>query len=96
MPKHSQDIPENFAEYERTLARAIGERIRQRRVYLQLRQENIRTKMELEGVYISRTQFSRIESGQSLPKASEIIALAAVLRISYSWLLLGHKEDIQG
>jgi transcriptional regulator with XRE-family HTH domain len=40
-------------------------------------------------VAVTRTQFSRIENGDSLLSAAEVIALAAVLAMSYDWLLDG-------
>lgn len=93
MPKQRQDVPEDFTEYEQILARSIGQRIKQRRKNLNLSQENVRAKMELASVYITRTQFSRIESGKSLPKASEIIALTFALQVPCSWLLLGDEDN---
>lgn len=89
MPKRSQDIPEEYTEYEHALAQAIGARIRLRRRQLKLTQENARIKMELESVRISRARFSRIELGEYLPDAAEILALAVALDVSYRWLLTG-------
>ncbi|MBA3468219.1 MAG: helix-turn-helix transcriptional regulator [Herpetosiphonaceae bacterium] len=52
-----------------------------------LTQEIIRVRIELHDVYISRTQYSRIEVGDSILKATEVIALAEVLGRSCDWLL---------
>src|SRR5262245_12290168 len=79
MPKRSQNVPETYSVYERTLAQAIGQRLRQRRRQLGLLQQQVRDQLEAEQVYISRTQYSRIETGESLLRASEIIALVRVL-----------------
>ena len=93
MPRRTEDLPEEYAAYRQALARAIGDRMRQRRRQLGLSQVHVRSQMELESVHISRTQFSRIEAGESLPDAAEIIALAKVLRVSYHWLLGTHEEE---
>ena len=89
MPKRIQDLPEEYLSSQRTLARAIGARVRLRRNELDLTQEHLRARMELEQVFISRTQYSRIENGEALPNASELIVLHAVLDVSFDWLLLG-------
>ena len=95
MPKRSEGVPEEYAEYRQALAGAIGGRIRARRLQLKLSQESVRVQMELEHVYVSRAQFSRVEIGESLPNAAEIIALVKVLQISCSWLLWGNEESIR-
>ncbi|MBK9714548.1 MAG: helix-turn-helix transcriptional regulator [Kouleothrix sp.] len=89
MPKRMQDLPEEYLSTQRELARAIGARVRVRRVELDLTQEQLRVRMELEQVYISRTQYSRIENGETLPNAAELIALRAILDVPFDWLLLG-------
>lgn len=93
MPKRMQDIPEEYLFRQRALAQAIGERVRQRRVELHLTQEQLRARMELEQAYMSRTQYSRIENGDALPNVSELIALRAVLGVSFEWLLLGENRE---
>lgn len=40
-------------------------------------------------VAVTRTQFNRIELGDSLLSAAEVFALAAALAVSYDWLLDG-------
>lgn len=94
MPKQSQDVPEEYTEYEKALAQAIGARIRQRRRQLKLTQEYVRIKMELESVHVSRARFSRIEIGAALPDAAEILGLTVALEVSYSWLLRGREEGL--
>ena len=89
MPKRMQDLPEEYLSSQRALARAIGARVRVRREELDLTQEQLRARMELEQVFISRTQYSRIENGDALPDAAELIALRAILDVSFDWLLLG-------
>ena len=67
-------------------------KLKRRRQQQRLRQEHLRTQMELENVYVSRARFSRIETGESLPNAAEIIALVNVLQVSYGWLLAPAEE----
>ncbi len=89
MPKRMQDLPEEYLTRQRALAQAIGARIRVRRGELNLTQDHLRARMELEFVAISRTQYSRIENGETLPNAAELIALRAILDVSFEWLMLG-------
>jgi transcriptional regulator with XRE-family HTH domain len=93
MPKRMQDLPEEYLIHQRALARAIGARVRLRREDLDLTQEHVRARLELEQVFISRTQYSRIEIGDALPDAAELIALCAILDVSFDWLLLGDKRE---
>lgn len=92
MPRRGEGIPEDYEAYKQAAGSAIGARIRLRRTQLGMSQESVRAQMELENVYLSRAQFSRIEIGVSLPDAVEIIALVKVLQISCSWLLFGDTE----
>lgn len=91
MPRPKQDIPDEYLEHERELARQIGERIRRRRRELGLSQKNLREKLELASVYVTRPQFSRMELGQRLPNAAEVIGLSEALGVSCNWLLLGRE-----
>jgi len=93
MPKRIQGLPEEYPSSQRALAQAIGARVRLRRSQLDLTQEQLRARMELEQVFISRTQYSRIENGEVLPNAAELIALRAILDVPFDWLLLGEKRD---
>ncbi len=92
MPRRTEDLPEAYAAYTRALTQAIGGRVRTRRQQLHLSQEQVRTRMQVESVYVSRAQFSRIELGASLPNAAEIVALVKVLQVSYGWLLTADDE----
>lgn len=93
MPKRMQDLPAEYLSVQRALAQAIGARVRLRRSELELTQEHVRARMELTQVFVSRTQYSRIENGEALPDAAELIALHAILGVSFDWLLLGDKGD---
>lgn len=92
MPRRTQGLPEHFRQHEELVAKAIGERIRQRRTQLDLTQDDLLARVEVNEVHISRTQFSRIENGHLLANAAEIVALAAALNVTCGWLLLGHEE----
>ncbi|MBC8160414.1 MAG: helix-turn-helix transcriptional regulator [Roseiflexaceae bacterium] len=89
MPNRIQDLPEEYLSRQRALARAIGARVRLRRSELDLTQEHLRARLEFDHVFISRTQYSRIENGDALPNAAELIALRAILDVPFDWLLLG-------
>ena len=89
MPKRIQDLPEEYLSHQRALARALGARVRVRREEMELTQEQLRARMELAQVFVSRTQYSRIENGEALPDAAELIALRVTLNVTFDWLLLG-------
>jgi transcriptional regulator with XRE-family HTH domain len=92
MPKRIQDLPEEYISHQRALAQALGARVRVRREGLGLTQDQLRARMELALVFISRTQYSRIENGEVLPDAAAIIALRATLDLTFDWLLLGEGQ----
>lgn len=92
MPRRSEGIPEEFVAYKAALRSAIGARIRTRRLELDLSQEVLRARMELENAYISSGQMSRIETGESLPTLIDLIALIKVLQVSCNWLLFGDED----
>lgn len=87
MPKQLRNLTEQSLIHEHALAEVIGMRIRHRRRELGLTQADLRERMEGEHVMISRTQYSRIENGDSLPNAAEIIALHKVLHVPTDWIL---------
>lgn len=66
----------------------IGERIKAKREELGLSQLEL---AELSG-YKSKTTISKLESGQRLPKQSQIKAISAALHVRPSWLM-GWGED---
>ena len=92
MPRRMQDLPEEYLATQHDLARAIGARLRVRRSDLDLTQDQLRARLELDLVFVSRTQYSRIETGDVLPNAAELIALRAILDVSLDWLLLGEDR----
>jgi transcriptional regulator with XRE-family HTH domain len=49
-------------------------------------------RMEAEQIHVTRSQSSRIENGEILPDAGELIILKLVLDVSYQWLLEGNGE----
>ena len=42
---------------------------------------------------MSQMQYSRIENGDSLLNAAEVVALATALEVSYKWLLEGKEAS---
>jgi transcriptional regulator with XRE-family HTH domain len=93
MPRRIRDLPAEYQSHQRALAETIGARVRARRAALDLTQEQLRARMELAHVFVSRAQYSRIENGEALPDAAELIALHSILNISFDWLLLGAERD---
>ena len=89
MPKRAKNHPVAYTDYEREIAEAMGTRLHTRRKELQLTQEQVRERMAAAHILITRTQFSRIENGDSLLYATELIAIATALDMSYQWLLDG-------
>jgi transcriptional regulator with XRE-family HTH domain len=49
--------------------------------------------VQLEGINITRSQYSRLEHGLSLPNAAEIIAIASAFEVPYAWLLQGETKS---
>jgi len=93
MPKRPKHVPRPYVAYKKKLAKEIGVRIRRRRLELKLSQTNLRDKLQLESVIITRSQHSRLERGERLPLASEIIGLCRVLDVSSDWLLTAEKRS---
>jgi transcriptional regulator with XRE-family HTH domain len=91
MPKRIRDLPANYFANQHALAAAIGARVRLRREALEMTQEQLRARLELRQIYMSRTQYSRVENGEAMLDAGEVIALRAVLEVSFAWLLLGEE-----
>jgi transcriptional regulator with XRE-family HTH domain len=87
MPKRSKNVPKDYIYYKKRTAKVIGGRIKLKREKLGLSQEQLRVALQLQGVFISRSQFSRLESGEILPSALEVRGLTLALNVSYSSLL---------
>lgn len=92
MPKRIRDLPADYYIGQRALAAAIGARVRLRREQLRLSQEQLRARLELQQIYMSRTQFSRVENGDAMLDAAEIVALHELLGVSLDWLLKGTQQ----
>ena len=52
--------------------------------------------MEMESVSVTRAKFSRLEKGDALANAAEIVAIAAALELPFEWLLLGREDNQRG
>jgi transcriptional regulator with XRE-family HTH domain len=87
MPKRIRDMPAEYVTTREAYAREIGARIRAQRDKLALTQEQLRARMEFEQVIVTRTQYSRIETGEALPNAAELNALRRIFGVSADWLL---------
>lgn len=92
MPRRVQGLPEHFHQHKTAVAKRIGARTHQWRMELDLIQDDVLARVELNEVHISRTQFSRIENGQLLPNVVAVMALAEVLKVTAGWLLLDDEE----
>ncbi len=89
MPRNRTDVPQEYREHQRELARQIGSRIRERRLQLGFSQRKLREQMEINSVSMTKSQLSRVELGELLPDAVEVIALSEALGVTYRWLLEG-------
>jgi len=64
-----------------------GERVKAARKKLNLSQENLAAKLQLEGVIIERDSVSRIELGTRFIADYELLALCKILNVSPEYLL---------
>ena len=87
MPRSAEGVPAEFVKAERKLARDIAARVKTRRMDAGLSQRELRDRMQLHGVYVTKSQYSRFENGERLPVASEVIALASALDVTCAWIL---------
>ena len=91
MPKKTKGVPRQYGTAKKQLARRLASRIRSSRKALDLTQTALRERLQLEGVFVTKSQFSRIELGEKLPDASEILAICKALKVTPDWLLLGEE-----
>ncbi len=64
-----------------------GEKIKELRKKLNLSQENLAAKLQLEGVIIERDSISRIEIGTRFVADYELLTLCRILNTSPAYLL---------
>ena len=64
-----------------------GERIKEARKRLQLSQEMLAAKLQVEGVNIERDSVSRIEIGTRFVADYEILVLSKILKVTPEYLL---------
>ena len=64
-----------------------GERVKAARKKLNLSQENLAAKLQLDGVIIERDSVSRIEKGTRFVADYEIAVLCKILKVTPSYLL---------
>lgn len=87
MPKRAKHLTEEYERYQAELARAIGARIRARRIELGLSQAQLRARLEQERVPVSRTHYSRLERGECLPNAAVLLALGKALGVGVAGII---------
>ena len=63
---------------------AIGFNIRELRVTRKLTQDMIVAKMQLMGIYISRSSYAKIESNLMNIKVSELVALTSIFHCEFN------------
>ncbi len=64
-----------------------GKRVKEARKKLNLSQENLAAKLQLEGVIIERDSVSRIEIGTRFVADYELLALCKILNVTPEYLL---------
>ena len=64
-----------------------GERVKEARKKLNMSQENLAAKLQLEGIVIERDSISRIEIGTRFVADYEIAALCKVLKVTPAFIL---------
>lgn len=64
-----------------------GSRIREARRKLDLSQDDLAAKMQVEGIVIERDSVSRVELGTRFVPDYEVPVFAKVLKVSVEWLL---------
>lgn len=64
-----------------------GERVKAARKNLNLSQENLAARLQVEGINIERDSVSRIEIGTRFVADYELIALSKILKVSPLYLL---------
>lgn len=64
-----------------------GSRIREARRKLDLSQDDLAARMQVEGIVIERDSISRVELGTRFVPDYEVPVFAKVLKVSVEWLL---------
>ena len=64
-----------------------GKRVKEARKKLNLSQENLAAKLQIEGIVIERDSVSRIEIGTRFVADYELAALSKILNVSLEYLL---------
>ena len=63
---------------------SIGNNIRKMRKQFHLTQEQVVTRLQLQGIEISRSSYSQIECGTYNIRVSELIALAELFQVDFN------------
>ncbi len=64
-----------------------GKRVKQARRKMNLTQEDLAAKLQLQGVTLERDSVSRIEIGTRFVSDYEVVVLSRILGVSVAWLL---------
>ena len=64
-----------------------GERIKEARKRMNLSQENLAAKLQLDGIIIERDSISRIEKGTRFVADYELLVLSKILNVTPAYLL---------
>ena len=70
----------------------VGERIREKRESMGLKQKNFLTQLQVSGLDLNSSGLSKIEGQTRAVNDSELIVIAKVLGVTVHWLL-GISED---
>ena len=70
----------------------IGDTLRTYRIKAKLTQEQVVTKLQLNGMDISRSSYSQIECGTYNIRISELIALTEIFEIDFNTIFEKAKE----
>ena len=68
-------------------ANIIGQRLKQARKQLNLTQDMLASKMQLENVDVSQKVISRIEKQERFVSDYELLTFAKILNVDINWLL---------
>ena len=64
-----------------------GERIKEARKKLELSQENLAARLQIEGIILERDSISRIEIGTRFVADYELLVLSKILNVTPAYLL---------
>ena len=69
-----------------------GQRVREAREKLQISQDQLAARLQIEGLGVNQNSISRIETGKRLVADFELVALSKVLSVDIEWLVNRSQE----